>query len=419
MFYASRIGIFPSPGGDAFGSQPTVNEFSAPQKPMSTGFDVTLQVVSEGYDRKTCWVHSRAGHVATSDATVMTLQKLRLTGSDVFYALHEMRSDDGGATWNAPFAHENTLGRVTVEGGVEEGISDFSPAWHAASQTLLGTGHTVRYREDNLSPHPRPRSTVYSAYDPAARAWNAWKKLEMPGGLKFAYSGAGCTQRFDLPGGDVLLPTYFGLPETARPNNRHYLQHVSAVMRCSFDGTTLRYVEHGSELTVPEGRGFVEPSITFAGGRYFLTLRNDLAAYVTSGADGLHFDPPKLWTFDDGNELGSYNTQAHWVTHGDLLFLVYTRKGANNDHVFRHRAPLFIAQVDTERLCVMRETERILVPERGARLCNFGVTRISENESWVTVAEWMQTNPPDLHDFSVCEKYGSNNRVYVAKIRFK
>jgi hypothetical protein len=73
--------------------------------------------------------------------------------------------------------------------------------------------------------------------------------------------------------------------------------------------------------------------------------------------------------------------------------------------------------VDPERLCVIRETERILVPERGARLGNFGVVRIGERESWVTVAEWMQTNPPNPFDSTVCERYGSDNSVFVAKIR--
>ena len=57
------------------------------------------------------------------------------------------------------------------------------------------------------------------------------------------------------------------------------------------------------------------------------------------------------------------------------MFLVYTRKGANNDHVFRHRAPLFIAQVDPGEAALIRSTERILVPERGARLGNFAVTK--------------------------------------------
>ena len=48
------------------------------------------------------------------------------------------------------------------------------------------------------------------------------------------------------------------------------------------------------------------------------------------------------------------------------LFLVYTRRGANNDHIPRNRAPLFIARVDPGKLHVIRATERIAIPERGA-----------------------------------------------------
>lgn len=71
--------------------------------------------------------------------------------------------------------------------------------------------------------------------------------------------------------------------------------------------------------------------------------------------------------WDDGTDLGSYNTQQHWVAHSEGLFLVYTRRGANNGHVMRHRAPLFIAQVDPVKLHVLRSTERELMPNRGAR----------------------------------------------------
>ena len=113
--------------------------------------------------------------------------------------------------------------------------------------------------------------------------------------------------------------------------------------------------------------------------------------------------------------MGNYNTQQHWVTHSQGLFLVYTRKGANNDHVFRHRAPLFIARVDPETLRVIRSTERVLVPERGARLGNFAVTEVSERETWVTVAEWMQTWGPNIV-IPPDNKYGADNSVYVARI---
>ena len=111
--------------------------------------------------------------------------------------------------------------------------------------------------------------------------------------------------------------------------------------------------------------------------------------YVSVSDDGLQFAEPKPWTFDDGAELGSYNTQQHWLAHGDGLFLIYTRRGANNDHIMRHRAPLFMAQVDARTLQVIRRTEKIVVPERGAELGNFGAASISESESWITVAEGM------------------------------
>ena len=180
------------------------------------------------------------------------------------------------------------------------------------------------------------------------------------------------------------------------------------MLRCRFDGERLAYVNHGDELEHDVPRGYCEPSLTKFQGKYYLTLRNDIRGYATSSANGQDFETPKPWTFDDGIELGSYNTMQHWVTHGEALFLVYTRRGANNDHVIRNRAPLFIAQVDPARLCVLRATERVLVPERGASLGNFGVGAITENETWVTVGECMYS--PE------CEMRGANGSVFVARI---
>jgi hypothetical protein len=103
----------------------------------------------------------------------------------------------------------------------------------------------------------------------------------------------------------------------------------------------------------------------------------------------LQFPEQQPWLFDDGAELGSYNTQQHWLAHSDGLFLVYTRRGANNDHIIRHRAPLFMAQVNPATLRVLRRTEKVVVPERGAEMGNFGACPISETESWITVSEGM------------------------------
>ncbi len=381
-----------------------------PGKPVlgAPDYEIRLETLSTGFDKKTCWVHARAGALpGNPPKVVLTMQKLLLNSSDVFYELNDMRTDDLGATWSGPVSHPDTLGRRTEANGVEVVACDFWPAWHARSGTLLGIGHTARYK-DNKVMHERLRETCYAVYDEATRQWTRWETMAMPDEPRFKSAGAGCVQRVDLPDGDILLPVYFKNPEAK--------QTSVTVVRCRFDDKRLTYVAHGTELTVPSDRGLGEPSLTQYKGRYYLTMRHDKAGYVSTSDDGLNFSPPKMWTWDDGTELGNYNTQQHWVTHDQGLFLVYTRKGADNDHVFRHRAPLFIGQVDPEKLCVIRSTERILVPNRGARLGNFGVTKVSDQETWVTVTEWMQTNPPKPYDYTIPMKYGSNNAVFASRI---
>ncbi len=141
----------------------------------------------------------------------------------------------------------------------------------------------------------------------------------------------------------------------------------SAVLRCAFDGRELRLLEIGEPLKVDASRGVSEPSIVQYGDAFLLALRYNQSGYVNKSRDGLHFDPPCPLCFDDGEDLGNYNTQQHWLAGGGKLWLVYTRRAGSNDHVFRHRAPLFIAEFYPVRMCVLRETEQIAVPERGAR----------------------------------------------------
>ena len=71
------------------------------------------------------------------------------------------------------------------------------------------------------------------------------------------------------------------------------------------------------------------------------------------------------------------NTQQHWLSHRDGLCLIYTRRGANNDHVIRNGAPLFIAGVDPERLRVLRATERVLIPGARGGSCGTSARRRS------------------------------------------
>ena len=190
-------------------------------------------------------------------------------------------------------------------------------------------------------------------------------------------------------------------------------------MRCYFDGTALRPLEIGGRLTVSVPRGLGEPSIVYHNGEYILALRNDKTGYVAKGKDGLHFGEPVPLAFDNGENVGNYCTQQHWITGGGKLYLVYTRRGLNNDHVFRHRAPLVIAEFDAEGLCVIRETEQVAVPERGARLGNFGCHSMPDGKSgFVFASEWMQTNGPDQSDWRRCAAYGSDNSIFISRICF-
>lgn len=371
---------------------------------------IERSVATSGYDGKTCWVHARAGAIPQSGQNplvVMTTQKLLLTGSDVFYALNDLHTADLGVTWSAP-KELPTFQRRQIDPETEMTVCDFTPKWHSKTKTLLGTGQTVWYR-DNKVMKVRPRATAYAIYDAQTHEWSPWKELQMPDLPQFKNCGAGSVQRVDLPNGEILLPVYFKVPEEK--------QSSVTVLRCKFDGAELRFIEHGDVLTVPVQRGFVEPSLACVNGHFYLTLRNDEHGYVTKGTDGLHFEEPRRWTFDDGEEIGNYNTQQHWVTHGDRLYLVYTRKGAMNDHVFRHRAPLFIAEVDLAQLTLRRSTEEILIPERGARLGNFGVTDVSPDETWITAAEWMQTWGPKIV-IPPNNKQGADNSIHVVKIKW-
>lgn len=379
-------------------------------------YEIELTEASRGFDGKTCWVHARAGVIPAgsedSPLAVMTLQKLDLAGSDLFFALNTMRSSDLGKSWSAPVEHGSFARRPLSwqnHHDLEITVCDFWPKWHAASGKLLGIGHTAIYEKGHVM-KVRPRSTAYAIYDSAANAWSPWQSLEMPDDPKFENAGAGCVQRVDLDDGTVLLPIYFKSLDAPR--------YSVTVLRCSFDGEKLSYLGHGSELTVPIGRGLYEPSLARWGDRFYLTLRNDEAGYVAVSDDGQSFSEPVPWRFDDGSDLGNYNTQQHWVVHRDALFLVYTRRGADNDHVFRHRAPLFIARVDPETLRVVRDSEQVLVPEHGARLGNFGVTEVNENESWVTVTEWMQAPGPNYSDPAPLVARGADNRVWVAKLKW-
>jgi lysophospholipase L1-like esterase len=379
-------GCHPNPRGHislAEALQPALRDALGPAPPP-VRFTTELRTILEHDDGRYLWYHPRATAIPTAvgDAgpeVLITLQK-HLRTSDHYSGLSVLGSADLGRTWTGPRPVAE-LDWAREPGGVDIAVADVTPMYHPRSGKVLAVGAQVRYspKGEQLEDRPRSHQTAYAVFDPKTGRWTSWRRVEMPADDAFDFARSACAQSVVEADGSVLLPFYIAKTASA--------PYGVTVARCAFDGGALSYREHGDVLALDVERGLCEPSLARLGGRYFLTIRNDLKGYVTASGDGLHFRPVKPWTFDDGEELGSYNTQQHWLTHDGGLFLIYTRRGAGNDHIMRHRAPLFIAQVDPGRLRVIRATERVLVPERGAELGNFGASAITDRESWVTVAE--------------------------------
>jgi lysophospholipase L1-like esterase len=369
-------------------------------------YEVKLDVMHQELSSDFCWFHPRVAAIPVADSStpivICTLQK-HLGVSDHYSGLYFMRSDDGGTTWTPPsLPKELDWKRVN---GETIAVCDVTPGWHRQSGKLLAIGIKLRYSDagEHLLDQPRSHQCAYATYDPKTGAWTEWKMLAMPDEeTKHFLVGPGCVQWLVRPDGTLLVPMYFKSKDSER--------YQSTVLHGRFDGTTMELIEKGDELGLEEGRGLYEPSLALFQGTYYLTLRNDARGYVTTSQDGLHFEPVQPWTFDDGSELGSYNTQQHWLVHDQGLFLSYTRRGANNDHIARNRAPIFLAQVDPAKKHVIRATEKVLMPERGVMLGNFGGAAITPNESWVTDAEYM--------DEGKVHPRGANGSVFAARVQW-
>jgi len=347
-------------------------------------YRVKLEAIIKHDDGRFLWFHPRAAAIPSRDgdpAVVLTLQK-HLKVSDYYSGLHVMTRPSSSAPWTGPTL-PSELDWKQQPDGVTISVADVTPGWHAPTGKLLAIGCQVRYspKGQQLDDVKRAHQTVYAVYDSKTERWLPWQVLELPQDEQFNFARNACAQWLVKPDGTLLVPLYIGKSASDR--------YSTTVAECQFDGERLKFVRNGNVLRLNIARGLYEPSLIGFRDRYCLTLRNDLRGYVSASDDGLQFAEPQPWLFDDGAELGSYNTQQHWLAHSDGLFLIYTRRGANNDHIIRHRAPLFMAQVNPATLRVQRGTEQVIVPERGAELGNFGACAISESESWVTVSEGM------------------------------
>lgn len=366
---------------------------------------IECRSIMSGFNGEQCYVHAR-GAFAKGGFGIITMQKLELSGCDLFSGIEFITTENYGESFSLPKSSVK-LARKYFSDNTSEVMCDATPFYHKATGKIILIGHLATYvGKQGVG---KQKSTPYAVFDEQTGDFSSMKMIEIPEDMteKYHVLGSGCSQICETDGGDLLIPCYF----REKDSNIHF---SVAIMRCSFDGEQLRLLEIGNDITVEADRGLCEPSIVKFDNEYFVALRNDESGYIAKSTDGISLEAPIELCFDNGESLGNYNTQQHWLVGGDALWLVYTRRAENNSHVFRHRAPLFMARLDTKTTHIIKDTERIVVPERGARLGNFGCQSYSENAGYVFAAEWMQG------DFGVegCTRYGSDNSIFISKINF-
>lgn len=371
-------------------------------------FKVRLEEVLSHDDRKFLWYHPRATvypdpNNAQGAVQLLTLQK-HLMASDHYDGLATMSRTD--SNWSPPTPVPSLTWQKDANGDTIA-VCDVTPGYFERFNKLIAFGAKVLYNDSGkqLTDARYSHQIAYAVYSPGTNgSWSNWQTLELPDvPEKFHLATPGCAQWIVEEGtGHLLLPIYHKGPAGEA--------YSVTVLRCAFDGKKVTLLEQGNTLNLAEVRGLCEPSLARYRGRYYLTLRNDLRGYVTTSDDGLNYGPITPWLFDDGSDVGSYNTQQHWLVHSGGLFLVYTRRGANNDHIIRHRAPLFMARIDTSSLRVIRASEKVIIPERGGEFGNFGANAATPAESWVTVGEGVWDDD--------ARKRGAKGTVFIAHIEW-
>ena len=337
---------------------------------------------------------------------------LKMTGSDTFYDEYSAKSTDGGKTFLEP----KVMRRFQkINNGIRETYFKKCSFYHKNHNKFVCFLMKALFDEKDviLRNNTPPNPSVHLGYPYYIfRDVNTGDYMGEPIELEIPFE-ADCFSPFGQPieydNGDVLL-NFYG---AKKGEGTYYIWS----MLLSFDGNKFQVKKYGERLTCRKGYGFSEASIAMLNDKYYITLRGEEEGYLAISDDGINYSEPIVWKWDDGSILQNYMTQQRWLRFKDGLFLAYTRKGANNDHVFRHRAPMFMARFDEDNLCLIKSTEVILVPELGARLGNFNITDVSDTESWLVTAEWMQTWGPKWWDYTFCEKFGSDNSIWIAKVK--
>ncbi len=326
---------------------------------------------------------------ADPDQLIMTLQAFSGIG-DTYGPVEYSLSNDAGKSWSTPMPIP-TLGHRNINSQITEGVSDVRPFFHVTNNTVLVIGCNSFYgAKGNLcngqgeAVEKYRQLPVYAIRD-ADGNWSERGELSHPFFAECTDWRVACTQIVMLPNGKLLIPIYY----MSDSSNGRY---SSCTLLANYDGRKITVETVGPPIESIAGRGMLEPSLIHFGDTFYLTLRaEDGCGYIAKSNNGLDWEPRTPWCWDSGEQLMMSTTQQHWLTLGNKLYLFYTRKTTENQDVMRWRAPIFMAEVDTIKGCLVEATEQVVLPLRRKAgspylLGNFHVNNLSPDRGMISDA---------------------------------
>lgn len=316
----------------------------------------------------------------------MTLSRLSTTGTDVYQGIGFTTSSDGGETWkeltDLPYTAK------PLRDGIMGMFGAMVPVLHPQTGKVLLLGNCVGYTN-----YGKPgvkltgvRYPAFAVFDPATQKWSPdYTVLDREENANTT-SGIPWIQ----PDGTLLWPCNGG-----------------QVLKAAFDGEKITILARSPQIEglgkQPKNTG--EYHLTKMGSRFYLAMRCPDQNRIAVSTDGQKFEPAVELRWDDGSLVPSVATQMRWVRQQGKLYLVYTRENEDGKGVFRHRAPLWMAELDTKTVRLKKATEVVVVPVSPGRddLGNFGTTFVTDELSFITTSEFGRTK-------------NSNSRVYITRI---
>lgn len=207
-----------------------------------------------------------------------------------------------------------------------------------------------------------PRYAVYSVFRPQS-GWSPVHILRDESMPEEAYWRIACAQVTFSSEEDWILPCYFEHGPYIDYHGFSSPRFAVRTFQARLENDQFRILEWGNILTGTEGRGLVEPSVIRHGDRYFMTIRaEDGFGYWSVSDDGLNWSEPQPWRFRDGSMLQTDSTQQHFLEINHRLYLLYTQNVGYNCNIMRFRAPIFVAEIDSDSMFLDRAGESIALP---------------------------------------------------------